>query len=44
MSKKPKMPKANASLQAWKNYENRLKAYDEKKKLIQKIRNKRASL
>ncbi|MEO0896293.1 MAG: hypothetical protein AAFY71_07850 [Bacteroidota bacterium] len=50
--KKPKAPKTTASLQTWKNYESRLNqwakdkksfenAQTTKKKLIQKLRNKR---
>lgn len=42
--KKPKMPKANASLQSWKNYEQKLKDLAEKKTVIQRVREKRSKL
>jgi hypothetical protein len=36
--KKPRQPKKNASLQSWKNYETRLKQYEEKIKLIARLK------
>lgn len=42
--KKPKMPKANSSLQTWKNYEQKLKDLAEKKTIIDRVRTKRSKL
>lgn len=42
--KKPKMPKANASLSVWKNYEDKLKALEEKKKVIERVKAKRGRI
>lgn len=39
--KKPKMPKANASLSTWKNYMEKLKQLEEKKKVIERAKSMR---
>ena len=39
MSRKPKRPKMSASLQTWKNYEARLKDYQKKVALANRLKN-----
>lgn len=38
------MPKAGASLSAWKNYEGRLKQFQEKKKVIERAKALRSKI
>lgn len=38
--RKPKRPKVNASLSTWKRYEQKLKDWEVKKKLIDRLRAK----
>lgn len=40
MSKKPKKPKMSASLQTWKNYEMKLKEYDKKVALANRLKSR----
>tara|TARA_Y100000401_G_scaffold115613_1_gene119642 strand:- start:1172 stop:1294 length:123 start_codon:yes stop_codon:yes gene_type:complete len=39
MSKKPKRPKMSASYQTWKNYEMKLKEYNKKVALANRLKN-----
>lgn len=38
--RKPKRPKTSSSLAVWKRYEQRLKEWETKKKLIERLRAK----
>ena len=39
--KKPKQPKAGASLKSWENYDKKMKEYNDAKKKIEAIKNKK---